>query len=438
MHSTPSGPMTGVAAPVSTSERFESLDLLRGVAVLGILVMNIYAFAMPIPAYMDPTVMGGTEPWNLATWGITHIFFDQKFMSIFSMLFGAGIVLMQDRADAKGANFGPIFFRRQFWLLVIALVHGYLIWFGDILFYYALIGMLAYLFRRLAPTRLIVIAVIILPITLLANYATASYLEQLMAEAAAIEAEISAGAAPTDEQQAKLDEWKQTRSFLAPTDEDVQLELDTHLGSYTQILDYRVPQLLGMQLTATPFFVVWRVGGLMLLGMALMKLGLFSGERSTSFYRKLALLGYALGLPLTVLSTWGHFANDFDSLWSLRAGAIPNYYGSILVAFGHVGLIMLLAKSGAVHGLALCLEAVGRMALTNYLMHSIVMTSIFYGYGLGLYGQVSRSAQMLFVAAMLAFQILVSPWWLSRYRFGPVEWLWRSVSYGRFQPMRAR
>ena len=117
-------------------------------------------------------------------------------------------------------------------------------------------------------------------------------------------------------------------------------------------------------------------------------------------------------------------------------GGIPNYYGSILVGLGHVALVMSVIKSGALQRLIAKSAAVGRMALTNYLMHSLVMTTIFYGYGFGLYGQVPRIWQMAFVAAMLGFQLWFSTYWLERYRFGPAEWLWRSLTYLRLQPLR--
>jgi len=138
----------GPAGPVLGNERIVSLDALRGVAILGILVMNIYAFAMPFIAYSNPLAMGGVEAHNIGTWFFTHIFFDQKFLSIFAMLFGAGMILMTGRAEARGARYGRIFYRRQFWLLVIGALHGYLIWVGDILFNYAAMGMLVYLFRK--------------------------------------------------------------------------------------------------------------------------------------------------------------------------------------------------------------------------------------------------------------------------------------------------
>lgn len=158
------------AEPVPGTERIGSLDILRGVAILGILVMNIYAFALPFTAYSNPLVMGGTDTLNLGTWFFTHIFFDQKFLSIFAMLFGAGIILMTGRAEVRGVGFGRIFYRRQFFMLLLGAVHAYFIWFGDILFMYAAVGMLAYLFRNRTPRTLIILACLFLPVTLLLSH----------------------------------------------------------------------------------------------------------------------------------------------------------------------------------------------------------------------------------------------------------------------------
>jgi len=436
MNTAAESPGAGVASPVSGGERLESLDLFRGVAVLGILVMNIYAFAMPFPAYMNPYQMGGTEPWNLGTWVATHIVFDQKFMSIFSMLFGAGIVLMMNRAEARGARFGGVFFRRQFWLLLIGALHAYLLWVGDILFYYALIGMLVYPFRRVAPRKLIVTGAAVMLVPLLLNYATSFYVEEMLVEAAELEALEAEGVELDDQQRSTLEQWQASRPFLAPTEEDVARDLAAYRGSYADILEYRVPNVLSMHLQATPFFMLWRIGGLMLIGMALMKLGILSGERSAGFYRRLAMVGYGVGLPLTILSAVSFFSNGFDPVYTMRIGNAPNYVGSVLVALGHIAALALLAKAGVLTGLFTRLRAVGRTAFSNYLMHSLVMTSLFYGYGLGLYGQVPRLWQMLFVIVMLALQLVLSPWWLSKFRFGPAEYVWRSLSYWDRQPMR--
>jgi uncharacterized protein len=421
--------------PVGASERFGSLDTLRGVAVLGILVMNIYGFAMPFAAYTNPLLMGGTEWYNLGTWFATHILADQKFMSIFSMLFGAGIVLMWERAKARDAKFGRIYYRRMFWLLVIGLLHGYLIWFGDILFHYALMGMLIYPARKWRPRTLLIVACCMLPVALLMNYGGYYYLSDLQGRVATINELQDAGEELSDEQQAALDEWAGIGAFMVPDAESVQKDIDAHLGSYAELVAHRAPILASMQINGAIWFMVWRVGGLMLIGMALMKLGVLAGTRPPGFYRKLMLFGYGLGLPLTVYSCFDMYAHEFSGLYMMQRGGIANYFGSILVAFGHIGLVMRLVQSGALKSLLSRFSAVGRMAFTNYLMHSIVLTSIFYGYGLGLYGQVPRAAQMLFMAGMIGLQLLISPWWLQRYRFGPAEWLWRSLTYWQRQPM---
>ncbi|MEJ2604567.1 MAG: DUF418 domain-containing protein [Gammaproteobacteria bacterium] len=433
---TPDGPRDTAAGPVSPGERITTLDTLRGVAVLGILVMNIYAFAMPFAAYSNPLIMGGLEWYNLGTWFVTHLLFDQKFMTIFSMLFGAGIVLMAGRAEAKGAGFAAIFYRRQLWLLLIGAAHAYLIWFGDILFHYALVGMLLYPLRHRAPRTLIVIACLMLPVAPVMNVAGAGYIEQEQAVARAYQERLDAGETLTADESARLEAAQAMRAFIAPTEEDVRQDLQAYRGGYADILGHRVPTVLSMQLPGTIAFIIWRVGGLMLIGMALMKLGVLSGQQSSGFYRRMLLIGYGLGLPLAAFSGWNLYQHEFDGLYAFRVGMIPNYLASILVAFGHIGLVIGIVRSRILPRIMDRFAAVGRMALTNYLMHSLILTSVFYGYGLGLYGTIPRFWQMGFVVAVIGLQLWLSPIWLRHFRFGPVEWLWRSLTYWRRQPFR--
>ena len=423
-------------SPIAANERFVSIDVLRGVAVLGILVMNIYAFAMPFIAYNNPLALGGLEPHNLGTWFFTHILFDQKFLSIFAMLFGAGLVIMSTRAESRGTKLGRIYYRRQFWLLLIGAIHGYFIWMGDILFLYAAIGMLVYLFRNREPRTLIIVAVLILPVALLLGYGNAKRVDAMIVEVAEIEELQASGNELDDEQKETLEDWEESRQFMAPTDEDMQADLDAYRGGYLEIVEHRAPIVLMMQVFVTLFFGMSRVGALMMIGMAMMKLGVFSGERSVSFYRKMMLAGYVIGLPLTIFSASDMYAHQFDPLYVMRVGGIANYWGSVIVAFGHIGLVMLVVKTGALQKIMARFAAVGRMALTNYLMHSVILTTVFYGYGFSLYGSIPRFWQMGFVVAVIALQLMLSPWWLSRYRFGPVEWLWRSLTYWKRQPFR--
>jgi len=424
------------AGPVTAAERLVSLDTLRGVAVMGILVMNVYAFAMPLAAYYNPLIMGGSDALNMGVWFFTHLLFDQKFMSIFSMLYGAGLVMMMNRAESRGVDFAAVFYRRSAWLMALGLLHAYFIWFGDILFHYALMGMAVFLLRKASPKTLIVVACVMLPVALLFNFGGSFYMEELQADVSRIEERLAQGATLDEEQQRKLEEWREIRPVFAPSDQDIKAEVTAYRGSYVDALMQRAPIVAFMQANLTLVFVVWRVGGLMLLGMALMKLGVLSGERSTRFYRKLTVVGYGVGLPLAVASALLLEAHQFEPIYVARFGGVPNYFGSILVAFGHVGAVMLVVKSGTLRAIVDRFAAVGRMALSNYLAQSLVMTTLFYGCGLGLYGDVTRVWQQALVVVLVGLQLLVSVWWLKYFRFGPVEWLWRSLAYRQRQPMR--
>jgi uncharacterized protein len=421
--------------PVAGTERIVSIDMLRGIAVAGILVMNIYGFAMPFTAYSNPLAYGGTEWYNLGTWYFTHIFFDQKFLPIFSMLFGAGLVMMAGRAEARGVKYGGTWYRRCFWLIVIGAAHGYLLFFGDILFAYAVIGMLIYPLRNLKSRTLIIVACIVLPVGLLLSASGGIYMTKLQASSVEIIELQEAGEELTEEQSTMLEEWEAMSVFLGPPEVAVQNDLDGYQKGYGEIVTHRAPVVIMMQTSALSF-LIWRVGGLMILGMALMKLGVLSGERSDSFYRKLMLTGYVIGFPIVLYGAYDLGAHQFDAMYMFRRGGMWNYVGSILVSLGHISVFMLLVNRGALRNLMQRFAALGRMALTNYLMHSVILTTVFYGYGLGLYGTIPRFWQMGFVFAVVAFQLWFSPFWLRQYRFGPVEWLWRSLTYWKWQPLR--
>ncbi|MEM1173625.1 MAG: DUF418 domain-containing protein [Pseudomonadota bacterium] len=429
---TPDTPVT----PVSGKERHVSMDVLRGVAIFGILVMNIYGFAMPFSAYSNPTLMGGTDTLNLGIWFFTHIFFDQKFLAIFSMLYGAGIVLLYERALARGKGAGGLFYRRSFWLLLIGLAHGAFVWFGDILFAYAFSGMIMFLFRKRSPKALIIIALFWFSVAPLLSYGGGFAMKGLEVQVSVLESRQADGEELNDEELAMIEQWEQSRAFMAPTPEDVQKDVDAYRGSYSDAFAYRNPMVQGFQIQGTLFFILWRAGGLMLLGMALMKLGVLQAKRSDRFYRNMMLAGYGLGLPIMAASSYLIYTIQWDGLSMFQFGLTPNYYGSVFVALGHIGLVMTLVRSGVLAGLTSRFAAVGRMAFSNYLTHSIVMTSIFYGYGLNLYTEIPRVGQMLFVLGLIGLQLLYSPWWLARFRFGPAEWLWRSLTYWKRQPMR--
>jgi len=420
-------------APVRAQERLGSVDVLRGFALLGILAMNIYAFAMPFPAYSNPFKGGGTSVLDLGTWWITHLFFEMKFMSLFSMLFGAGLALMAERAEARGVRFGGTYYRRLMWLLLIGAVHAYLLWFGDILFWYAICGAILYPLRRWRPRTLIAVGLILLCVTVPIGlgFGFAVMPEMKAAAKEAIEAR-EAGEELSEKQLGAIEGWE----MFNPGPEAMQEEIDAYLGGYLGQVVYRAPIVVMFQTVFLLVFGFWRIGGLMLIGMGLIKLGVLSARRSTRFYAWGTVIGFAVGLPATWLGARGMLDREFDVFYLNQGGFLPNYFGSLFLSFAYLSALMLLFKSGILTGLKRRLAAVGRMALTNYLSHTLICTTLFYGWGFGLFDHLGRFQQMFVVLGVWIFQLIVSPIWLEWFRFGPAEWLWRSLTYWRRQPMR--
>jgi uncharacterized protein len=427
--------------PVAAGERVASVDVLRGVALLGILTINIIAFAWPEAAYADPPRGAGFTGMDRAVWAFNHLIFDFKMMTIFSMLFGAGLVLMGDRADARGASLAWTYYRRIFWLLVLGALHGYLLWFGDVLFFYAECGLVLYPFRRRSAPTLIIVGILAMLVPVAVGATIHGGLHFLETTSTRAQSARQAGERPT-KFQAWIDElWTQTvlpevNKSPERKAEAFAKEIDTFRGSYAGIVRHNFKEVIEAQTFEFVLFTGWLIGGRMLLGMGLMKMGVFAARRSWRFYVWMVVLGYGLGLPLVGYDTYALIKNDFGYKAFLPSQYLFNYLGSLLVALGHVGVVMLVCKSGAIPWLTRRLAAVGRMALTNYLMQSVICTTLFYGWGFGLFGTLNRTALAGIVLAIWVFQLLISPLWLRFFRFGPAEWLWRSLTYWRLQPMR--
>ncbi len=405
--------MDGAGGPVVEGARIDSIDVLRGFALLGILVMNIQLFAMPEAAYYNPTAYGDLEGANLYVWLGGRLLADQKFMTIFSMLFGAGIVLMTSRAAARGET-RRVHYRRMGWLAVIGLLHAHLLWAGDILFLYAVCGMLVFPFRGLSPGRLLALG-------------TAT-----VAVAAAIFAGLQASLPSWSEEalaEVTLGAWQPTRAIMDET-------LATYRGGWLEQLPVRSASALGFETFLLVIWGLWRAGGLMLIGMALYKLDVFSARCSQRFYASLIAAALVAGIPVEAYGVALDFEFGWALDWSLLQGRQFNYWPSIAVGLGYVGLVMLACRTAALRAAARPFAAVGRTALSNYLLQTVICTTIFYGHGLGLYGSVDRLGQLGIVIGVWAVQLIVSPLWLRRYRFGPAEWVWRTLTYGTRPPLR--
>lgn len=385
------------------------MDVLRGFVLLGILVMNIQSFAMPLAAYVNPTAYGDLSGANLWVWIVGHVFFDQKFMAVFSMLFGAGIVLMGARAGAGGPRLHR---RRMGWLILFGLLHAYLLWYGDILFAYGVCGLVAYAFRRRGPSLLIPIAAALLLVGALVP--------------------VAFGLSMSPEQIAEMS----AEGGWQPSAEAIQEELAAYRGGFAAQSRHRAPEALKFQTLYMVFFVFWRVLGLMLLGMALLKLDVLTARRPARAYLAIAAAGFALGLPLVAFGARQHFAHGWSPDYSMLFGGLWNYWGSVFVAVGYVGLVMAVARAGALPWLTSPLAAVGRTAFSNYILQTLIATTIFYGHGFGLFGSAERTGQIAIVLAIWLVQLALSPLWLRYFRFGPLEWVWRSLTYGERQTLR--
>jgi uncharacterized protein len=424
------------AEPVALAERIRSLDVLRGVAVLGILLVNVWSFGLVFPGSLSPMYLGCSSMVDrvvaLVTWLVAY----NKLMPIFSMLFGAGILLISERLEARGLRPRNIVFRRQLWLLMFGLVHAYLLWDGDILAPYAVYGMIVFLFRKRTARTLIILGVLstLLPACLMV--AGSGFMAQAQAKGEAAEAAVQAGEPLTQEQRQALDMWREQRVGWMPTAEDIERLEAVRRSGYFRMLQLAIPGVLSLHLVVYPLVVGWLIAGMMLIGMALYKTGALSGARSPAFYRWMVGLGYVLGLPLVVVAFVAGCRSPGDvRTQMLLVSPIVNLSGPV-VALGHIGLVVLATRNGWLGRLEARLAAAGRMAFTNYIAQTLICITLFYGFGFGLFGSLCRLELALLAVAIWILQLWWSPRWLEHFRFGPLEWLWRSLTYRHGQPMR--
>lgn len=404
--------------PLAPAERVMTIDVIRGFALLGILGPNILAFAWPSAAQYAPQVIGLTleltsgadvhERANHIAHRIVQILFHGKMMALFSMLFGAG-VLMYARKFERDADSPPklsagaaLWYTRCAWLLVIGLVHAFAFWYGDILVWYAITGMGAlWWIRRLSPVWQIAIAV-------------AAYLLGTCSLTGFMLLGLR---------------YQGAEAMLG----DYAGETAAYTGAYIDMLAVRAQQLLLTYVFLLPMGFFFSLTGLMSLGMALTRLGVLTGERSDRFYVVMAVGGLTLGLSLTIgLLALLERTLELPGFIFLGSGQLVG----IPTALGYAAVLALLVRRGWLRPVTYALACVGRMALSNYLLQTLLCTTIFYSYGLGLFGRVQYPELWLVVIGVWAVNIVFSLLWLRVFRYGPAEWLWRSLTYLRPQPMR--
>jgi uncharacterized protein len=402
--------------------RIAALDLIRGVAVMGILAANIAAFGFPEFAYMTPASMGPPSTPDLIAWTTTFIVIDGKMRGLFSFLFGASMLLVIDRAKATDEDPATVHLRRMAWLFVFGIAHLYLLWWGDILAHYALVGAIAYMFVRLPVRWLIGVGLACIVLQTVELGTLTAYAFDLHASAH----RPHAAARIVTNWQLLADQFGQ------PTPAVIARELVIGLGGWRDLVAWRWTHAVG------PITALTVNGpetlGFMLFGMAGLRSGFLTGEWARRRYTVIAVAGIGFGwLSYAAIAAFD-IAHGFDARYvalSWLALATPLRPVTIM---GYAAAIILLARPGG--WLTMRISAAGRMAFSNYLGTTILCTTLFYGYGLGLYGELSRAQLYGVVVPIWLLMLLWSKPWLDRFRYGPLEWLWRSLSRFAWQPIR--
>ncbi len=411
--------MNNQFTPTLGNTRIQSLDVLRGLAIFGILMVN-----MPLMNTPMVTIVSGIKLWTdlpdqIAN-GFIKFLFEGKFYVLFSLLFGYGFWLFLNKSVSDGVSVIPLYRRRIFFLLLFGVAHVLLLWPGDILVFYALFGFLLILFRNTSDRKLVkwAIALISVPIVITGILVFFVYLAGMIPEAqAGMEASFA-------EQQAQMKEVINKALLVYAS------------GSFSEIVQMRLTEY-AMLLPAVLFFYP-NVLAMFLLGQYAARKGyLRNPEQHLPFFRKSLRIGLIIGVPLSLLYAVIYLFADLTQpsfyMW-LSTSAIG--IGGPALTLAYVSAIVLMIQKGHLKRFSEKLAPVGRMALTNYLMHSVIAAILFLSHGFGLYGRVSVWQGILITIAIFAVQIPLSNGWLKRYKFGPLEWLWRSLTYGKAQPMK--
>ncbi len=412
-----------MATTSPVSDRIQTLDIVRGVAVMGILAMNIVAFSMPMAAYMNPLAYGSDGPADFASYAFSFVLIDGKMRGLFSFLFGASMLLVIERAQAKGESAASVHYRRMLVLLLFGAIHFYFIWFGDILFGYATIGMIAFLFRNKSPKVLIAVGIALVLVEFLMMLGMAAQARDLAPQVAQPGASAEA-----------LRAWNEMTAWVrVPTAAELSQQMGLILGPWSGVAESQLTKH-----TLDPLFFSLMFGpetlAYMLFGMAALKSGFLTGQWSDEEYRRAAVRGYAISLPFYLLLLWLIFRFEFSVLALMTFSMVATVLLRPFMIPALAALVILATRRGG--WLTQRIAATGRAAFTNYLGTSIIMTGTFYGWGLGLFGEIGRAELWLVVITMWVLMLAWSKPWLERFQYGPLEWLWRSLSRLEFQPMR--
>ncbi|WP_033073951.1 DUF418 domain-containing protein [Sphingopyxis sp. MWB1] len=407
----------------SGASRIIALDALRGFAVMGILAMNIIAFSMPEMAYISPRIYGGENLADLIAWSLSFLLIDGKMRGLFSLLFGASMILIADRAAASGQSAVSVHYRRMAWLALFGLCHFLFLWWGDILFLYAAVGSVAFLMRGWSHQRLIRWAI--------GLYALGTLVMTILMGSSLVSIRIGESAGASSEQ---VELAQEMRAEYSLTDEEIDEEVAFYRSDYWTITADQFANVSDLLVGVAWSFL--ETLPLMMLGMALFRSGFLVGGRERAIYWRSVAAFLVPGFLLTLALLWVEWRTGFDPVIGVNIFAAWGMPARLMMTIGYAALLLLLIGRYAQSGWMMRVAAAGRAAFTNYLGTSLVMTFIFYGYGLGLFGAVPRAELYLFVLGAWALMLLWSKPWLDHFRYGPLEWLWRCLAQGKWVPLR--
>jgi uncharacterized protein len=414
--------------PIQPVARIDALDVVRGVAVLGILLMNIRYMGAPFAGQSYPPMLGWTTA-DQVVWWTKWVCAEGTMRGLLSLLFGAGFVMMTV-GKGDGARVADVYYRRNIWLVVFGIIHGYLLlWPGDILLLYGTAGLFLFPWRHWRARSLALAGACVIGV--LVSISAFQYWDNAKAarRAEAAEAKQRAAVALTSDETQALERWQRRLSGMGPNAGAVRRETELRLGGVGDNL--AAMYTWANQLNQPPEFFYWVLDSLafLFLGAAFVKWGIIQGTRSVRFYLGLALAGYTVGVPIRIAQAWPLYAADFHV--ALYSGNIANQIGRTAVTFGHLAVLLLVLKSGVGRRLLHPFGQVGRLALSNYVAQTIICQWILFpGFAFGLFGRFGLAGLWTIVGAIAVFQIIASVIYLRWYRMGPLEWVLRRLSYG--------
>jgi uncharacterized protein len=426
--------------PVNQKERIQFIDAVRGIALLGILLMNSMAQSQPHFYYAAMNLSQPITGLNFYAWAAETFLFEGTMRGLFSILFGAGTLLFLNRIIKQKSGLEPadLFYRRMLWLLVFGLINAFVfLWPGDILYPYALCGLLLFPFRNWSARNLLLAALFLVA---LGTYRENSQLydnKETIIKGIVAEQLEAKKSTLTEGQKKDLEKYKgfkeeNTNTGIAKkADEELKkIQGQSYASIFTFYRD------INMMLQSVFFYNSWwDILFFFFIGMALFKSGFLLGSKSILLYTGIAVIGISVGLLLNYLVLKAAYQLRFDN-FRLTQDQPFNFYQirRVCQTMGYLSLLILLYKVIPFRKILNVFAPVGQMAFTNYLSQSIITSVIFYGFGL--YGQLQRYEIYYVVIGIWVFQIIFSHVWLRYFRYGPFEWLWRSLTYWHKQPMR--